>query len=189
MRVIKKYAARKMYDVETSRFVNLGKLRDMILAGNEIQVIDNQTGNEITSTVLAQIVLEQQKKQEQQTYISVPGLFRELIKRGKNSILDFLERPFSGWLELLFLSEDRMKESFRKLVKSGQVSKQQKDEVVKGLLIKVKESRSMLESFIKNTIVHMNFPTGTEFGKLKSEVDELKKQLSSISANTDTEKR
>lgn len=175
MRIIKKYAARKMYDVNESRFITLTGIADMIAAGEEVQVIDNSTGDDITHTVLAQIILLQQK--QGQNLSTTPGLFRALIRKGKVSVIDFFEKPVGGSLELFSLTEEKIRRIIRRLAKMGKVSKHQKDYLLKALLIRTKESRNMLEAFIKNTITRMNVPTRREFKRLRSELDELKKQL------------
>lgn len=112
MRVIKKYAARKMYDVEDSRFITLLKIADLIDAGEEIRVVDDKTGEDITPTVLTQIILEQQRGGRDLS--SVPGLFCELIKNGTSSVLGFLEKPVFGPEEKAAEDSKGMLESFIK---------------------------------------------------------------------------
>lgn len=55
---IKKYANRRFYDTTRSRHVTLTDLHDAIVAGDEIQVSDSKTGDDITHQVLMQILLE-----------------------------------------------------------------------------------------------------------------------------------
>ena len=56
--VIKRYANRKLYDPQESRYVTLEELEEMIRAGREITVTDATTGEDLTAVILAQIVLE-----------------------------------------------------------------------------------------------------------------------------------
>ena len=56
--VIKRYANRKLYDPQESRYVTLEELEEMIRAGREIAVTDATTGEDLTAMVLAQIILE-----------------------------------------------------------------------------------------------------------------------------------
>ncbi len=181
MRVIKKYATRRMYDVENSRFITLEKIADLIATGEEVRVIDDKTGNDITPTVLAQIILEQQRSR--QNLSSVPGLLCELIKKGTGSVLDFLERPVLGPIELFSLTEEKVKKIIKKLVKKGEVSRVENDNLIRGLLTKVKKSKKALETFVKETIAGMNIPSKVEFEKLKSEIKKLKGQIAAISDN------
>lgn len=60
-RVIRKYVNRRLYDTVESRYVNLDDLRRVINAGSEIRVVDQSSGNDITTTVLLQIIGEAEK--------------------------------------------------------------------------------------------------------------------------------
>ena len=60
---IKRYPNRKLYDKEEKRYITLSEISELIRAGREIQVIDHSTGEDITTVVLTQIILEQEKKQ------------------------------------------------------------------------------------------------------------------------------
>lgn len=59
-RIIKKYANRRLYDATASRHVTLEDLRKLILDGEQIKVIDDKTGDDVTRTTLLQIVAEQE---------------------------------------------------------------------------------------------------------------------------------
>ena len=59
-RLIKKYANRRLYDATASRHVTLDDLRKLIIDGAQIKVIDDKTGDDITRSVLLQIVAEQE---------------------------------------------------------------------------------------------------------------------------------
>lgn len=181
MRVIKKYATRRMYDVKNSRFITLEKIADLIATGEEVRVINDKTGDDITPTVLAQIILEQQRSR--QNLSSVPGLLRKLIKKGTGSVLDFLERPVLGPIELFSLTEEKVKKIIKKLVKKGEVSRVESDNLIRGLLTKVRKSKKALETFVKETIAGMNIPSRVEFERLKSEIKKLKGQIAAISDN------
>ena len=59
---IKRYANRKLYDTEASRYITLRDISDMVALGREIRVIDNATGQDISSLVLSQVLVDDQKK-------------------------------------------------------------------------------------------------------------------------------
>ena len=58
MRTIKKYANRRLYDTQTSAYINLEGLADLIRAGEEVQVVHVKTGEDLTREVLLQVILE-----------------------------------------------------------------------------------------------------------------------------------
>jgi polyhydroxyalkanoate synthesis repressor PhaR len=62
MPLIKRYPNRKLYDTEAKRYVTLDQITEMIRSGGDIQVIDYESGDDLTSLTLTQIILEQEKK-------------------------------------------------------------------------------------------------------------------------------
>jgi polyhydroxyalkanoate synthesis repressor PhaR len=60
-KLIRKYVNRRLYDTSQSRYVNLDDLRRLIIGGADIKVIEQATGEEITTTVLLQIIEETQR--------------------------------------------------------------------------------------------------------------------------------
>jgi polyhydroxyalkanoate synthesis repressor PhaR len=60
--LIKKYANRKLYDTQTSRYVTLEDLAGLVRDGHEIRVVDRDTGNDLTQVILSQIVLHEEKR-------------------------------------------------------------------------------------------------------------------------------
>ena len=62
-RIIKRYANRKLYDTEASRYVTLDQISEMIRAGDDVKIVDNKTKEDLTTVTLAQIIFEEEKKQ------------------------------------------------------------------------------------------------------------------------------
>ncbi len=64
VRIIKKYPNRRLYDTEDSCYIKLLEIKDMIERGIPIKVIDSNTEEEITRSILLQIILEQESNNE-----------------------------------------------------------------------------------------------------------------------------
>ncbi|MGH1426410.1 MAG: polyhydroxyalkanoate synthesis repressor PhaR [Arenicella sp.] len=62
IRIIKKYPNRRVYDTETSQYIKVDDLRNMVMDGIEFQVIDTQSKEDVTRSVLLQIILEQESE-------------------------------------------------------------------------------------------------------------------------------
>ena len=62
VRIIKRYQNRKLYDTHQSCYVTLEEIAQIIREGNEIQVIDNKTKNDITYMTQIQLLFDQEKK-------------------------------------------------------------------------------------------------------------------------------
>jgi polyhydroxyalkanoate synthesis repressor PhaR len=62
--VIKKYENRRLYDTTNSRYVNLEEVAQLLQQGNDVQVIDAASGEDITRLILTQIIVEDAKTPE-----------------------------------------------------------------------------------------------------------------------------
>ena len=60
MRVLKKYPNRRLYDTRTSSYITLTDVKQMVLEGETFEVRDAKTGEEITRSILLQIILEEE---------------------------------------------------------------------------------------------------------------------------------
>jgi len=78
-RIIKRYANRKLYDTEHSRYVTLDQISEMIRAGDDVKIIDNKTKEDLTTVTLAQIIFEEEKKQR--SFLPL-GAMRNIIQSG-----------------------------------------------------------------------------------------------------------
>jgi len=59
-RIIKKYANRRLYDTHESRYITLEELKNLIVSGQETQIVDAKTKKDISREVLLQLVAEQE---------------------------------------------------------------------------------------------------------------------------------
>src|ERR1700740_2487357 len=104
---IKKYAKRRLYKTGTSTYVTLEDLASMVKKGEDFLVYDAKTGEDITRSVLAQIIFEQENKQGQNL---LPIAFlRQLIR----FFGDSMQMLFPRYLEVSIESLTREQEKFR----------------------------------------------------------------------------
>ena len=59
-RIIKKYPNRRLYDTFESRYITLQEVKDLVLEEDPFQVVDQKTGEDITRSILLQIILDQE---------------------------------------------------------------------------------------------------------------------------------
>jgi polyhydroxyalkanoate synthesis repressor PhaR len=60
--LIKKYANRKLYDTRTSRYITLEGIAQLISEGVEVEVVDRESGRDLTPVILSQIVLSEERR-------------------------------------------------------------------------------------------------------------------------------
>jgi polyhydroxyalkanoate synthesis repressor PhaR len=63
MRTIKHYPNRKLYDTQESHYVTLAALAEILRQGEEIHVVDRETGRDLTAATLAQIIFAEERRQ------------------------------------------------------------------------------------------------------------------------------
>jgi polyhydroxyalkanoate synthesis repressor PhaR len=105
-RLIRKYSNRRLYDTSGSRHVTLDDLRQLIAAGERIKVIDDKSGEDLTRSVLLQIISEQEQ-------LGLPVLGSELLEM----IIRFNGGPMQGllsrYLEQAFTTMLRQQEAMQ----------------------------------------------------------------------------
>lgn len=89
IRLIKRYGSRKLYDTEESRYVLLDDVAAWIRQGQEIRVIDNKTGEDVTAQTLTQIISEEGRRG---TTTLPSTLLHDLIRTGQEAVSDGVGR-------------------------------------------------------------------------------------------------
>ena len=105
--IIKKYANRRLYYTQTSSYVTLEHLCEMVKEGVEFEVRDARTGEDITRTVLAQIIFDEENKGQHLLPIQ---FLRQLIRFYGDSLQTFVP----SYLELSMENFTKNQEDMRK---------------------------------------------------------------------------
>jgi polyhydroxyalkanoate synthesis repressor PhaR len=108
---IKKYANRRLYNTATSSYVTLEHLADMVKRGQEFNVYDAKSGDDITRSVLAQIIFEEEGKSGQQSMLPIQFL-RQLIRFYGDSMQALVPGYLEISMESFSRNQERMREQF-----------------------------------------------------------------------------
>ena len=100
-RILKKYPNRRLYDTQTSVYVTLEDVRQLILAQEAIKVLDSKTDKDITRTVLLQIISEQEVEGHEPILTNrvLEGLVRFYGQPGQGILGKYLEQSLATFLE------------------------------------------------------------------------------------------
>lgn len=104
---IKKYANRRLYNTATSSYVTLDHLSEMVRKGTEFAVYDAKSGEDITRSVLAQIIFEEENK-EGQNLLPVDFL-RQLIRFYGDSMQGMLPSYLQMSLQMFAQQQDQLR--------------------------------------------------------------------------------
>jgi len=98
---IKKYPNRRLYDTSRSQYVNLDYVKTLILENEDFEVVDSKSGDDVTKSMLLQIISESETNEQQSLLTN--SLLKQLIRfyGGDMHVLlrDYLEQSLSYFLE------------------------------------------------------------------------------------------
>ena len=84
-RLVKRYGNRKLYDTSESRYVTLDEIARWVKAGEEVKILENDTGEDLTAVTFAQIILEEERRKSGLLSLRV---LREIIQHGEAALQD-----------------------------------------------------------------------------------------------------
>ncbi len=106
--IIKKYANRRLYDTESSSYITLEKLAQMVRQKREFKVVDARSGEDLTRSVLAQIIMEEEARG---TTMLPVNFLRQLIALYGDSVQGMVPHYLEASLEQLQRNQSQLKEA------------------------------------------------------------------------------
>ncbi|MFN7009215.1 MAG: polyhydroxyalkanoate synthesis repressor PhaR [Allorhizobium sp.] len=182
--VIKKYANRRLYNTGTSTYVTLEDLAKMVKKGEEFTVQDAKSGEDITHSVLTQIIFEQESKTGN-TLLPISFL-RQLIgyygDQMQMVVPSFLEHSMKAFTEQQSQMREQMTKAFGEtpLTKNLQMPIQLMEEQVKRNTDMFHQAMQMFSPFLGGQP-----PKETKKAEAK-DIDELKEQLRTLQNKLDS---
>jgi polyhydroxyalkanoate synthesis repressor PhaR len=107
--IIKKYANRRLYNTQSSSYITLDHLAKMTREGTEYKVLDAKTGNDITHTILTQIIMEEETHGEQMLPVN---FLRELIGMYGNSMQSLVPHYLEASMENFRANQGKLHKAF-----------------------------------------------------------------------------
>ena len=106
---IKKYANRRLYDTESSAYITLDRLAQMVREGREFEVVDAKTGEDITRQVLTQIIVEEEAHGSTMLPIN---FLKQLIGLYGNSMQTFVPSYLEAAMDAFQRNQSTVKDAF-----------------------------------------------------------------------------
>jgi polyhydroxyalkanoate synthesis repressor PhaR len=110
--LIKRYANRKLYNTETSRYITLRGVGELLDRGEEVRVVDNETGEDITQVALSQILVDNKRSRE----VPSDTLLTQILSRGGDAVYSAIRKSVDEASDGL----GEFQERFRQLVQRGE---------------------------------------------------------------------
>jgi polyhydroxyalkanoate synthesis repressor PhaR len=182
---IKKYANRRLYNTGTSTYVTLEDLAGLVKTGEDFVVYDAKTGEDITRSVLAQIIFEQENK-EGQNLLPIAFL-RQLIRFYGDSMQMLVPR----YLEVSIESLTREQEKFRNQMAQafGVGAFPSLEDQVRRNMDMFERTFAMFAPFARRDAAQANGEVEADAGKPVAkpagDIDDLKRQLEDMQRKVD----
>jgi polyhydroxyalkanoate synthesis repressor PhaR len=175
--IIKKYANRRLYNTQTSSYVTLDHLCEMVKQGVEFEVRDARSNEDITRPVLTQIIFEEEAKGQSLLPI---GFLRQLIRFYGDSMQAFVP----GYLELSMESFVKNQEAMRdRIAEALGGGSQELENLTRQNLAMFERAMQMFTPFApRPSEPHGSTSHNAEdISELKSEVEAMRRQLAELS--------
>lgn len=143
MPLIKRYPNRKLYDTEAKQYITLDGIATLIRQGQDVSVVDHTTGEDLTAVTLAQVIVEQEKRQGGMLPHS---LLAGLIQAGGEA-MHTVRRTLASSLDLARQVDEEIERRLQALISRGELA--------------VEEGRCLAEKLLRHPLPCLD-DTGTE---------------------------
>ena len=184
MPVVKRYPNRKLYDTQAKRYVTLDGIAELIRAGEDVQVIDHASGEDLTALTLTQIIFEQEKKQS--GLLPLPTL-TGLIRSSGDRLTSFQKTVFSStfWQQI----DDEIHSRIQALIKLDEISEEEGGDLLEKLLLprvrslarsSDRESTELDSMEMEAYLIKRQVPTQDDLQQLHDQLEALSEKLENI---------
>jgi polyhydroxyalkanoate synthesis repressor PhaR len=177
--IIKRYPNRKLYDTERKKYITLEGIAGLIRQGEEVQVLDHTTGEDLTTLTLSQIIFEQEKRRGG---FLPKTVLTGLIQAGGDTLSD-LRRALAHPLDLLHQVDEEIKQRIQDLIEADELQEDEGERLLDKLLAqtqRVSEVEQIGERYLTKLLAKRGVPTRDELQKLNRQIDALAADLEAI---------
>jgi polyhydroxyalkanoate synthesis repressor PhaR len=114
--IIKKYPNRRLYNTETSIYITLNQVADLIKSGHRVKVIDAKSEEDVTAFILTQIIMEQARNRN---WVLPTSLLHTFIQYGDTVLNDFFEKYIEKTIRNYLVYRKSMDEQFERYLDLG----------------------------------------------------------------------
>ena len=182
MRVIKRYSNRKLYDTEARQYITLDSIADLIRQGEEVQIIDNRNGDNLTALTLSQILCELEKKR---AGFLPHAILATLVQAGGNTLAS-LRHSLASQLGLWQNFDEEIERRIQSLILQGELSEEEASRFLLKLLERDTSSPKMFwidASAFERLLNGHGLLTREDLYELAEHVDALEAELEALRPN------
>jgi polyhydroxyalkanoate synthesis repressor PhaR len=178
---IKKYANRRLYNTGTSTYVTLEDLAVMVKEGEDFVVFDAKTGEDITRSVLTQIIFEQENKGANLLPIN---FLRQVIRFYGDSMQLIVPRYLEASIDMFTRDQGKFRESMSKAFGGNSGGFNPVEDMVRRNMEMFERAFTMFLPSAQKTAASFD-KTGELSGEGSQEIDNLKRQMEELQKKLD----
>jgi polyhydroxyalkanoate synthesis repressor PhaR len=179
MIVIKRYPNRKLYNTDSKKYVTLDQLAELIRTGEEVQILDHTTGEDLSAVTLTQVIYEQEKKQAGFLPRSV---LTGLVQSGGQTLTS-LRRTLASPLDLIHHVDLEIEHRLNSLVEAGKLTSSEGSRILSLLLAVGRgsdESKALSDVEIERILTERGVPSQDDIRGLNTRLEELVSKLNEL---------
>jgi polyhydroxyalkanoate synthesis repressor PhaR len=158
MRLIKRYRNRRLYDTQTSRTITQNDLVRLIGDGVSLKVVDSDTGEDVTMSVLGRLIARQAETLANDD--ESQRLFRRIIQIGGTKSMSILKNTVLASIGAFQVTKEKAEKVIDELIKRGEVSESERKSAVMELLERAEKStagwREKVSKEVKKAVDEVN---------------------------------
>lgn len=114
MITIKKYPNRRLYDTSKSQYVNLDAIKELVMNHKEFEVVDSKTGENLTKSILLQIITEQESNDQQS--VLTQTVLKQLIRFYDSNMQTFMRQYLEQSVAMFLERQDAIQSAMSGLI-------------------------------------------------------------------------
>ena len=181
MHKIKRYANRKLYDTKSKKYVSLDIIANMLKDGEEISVLDNETGKDITAATVSQILARTKKGQ---TDNGASNVMIQLLRKGPGTLVDYGKKYISLWDRALTMADEEIDRLVERLVKEKEITPSEGSRLKKDMLDRAdglkKWIAEKIDQRVNEALDLMNLASREKVAQLTGKIDTLTRKVKSL---------
>ncbi|MGM0454026.1 MAG: polyhydroxyalkanoate synthesis regulator DNA-binding domain-containing protein [Thermodesulfobacteriota bacterium] len=178
MRLVKKYANRKLYDTQEKRYITMDELSGLIKAGEEIKIVDNKTGSDLTAQVVSQLLAREKTDKDRAVPTSV---LMQMLRKGRGTLFGYGRKYISLWQGALLMSRDEIEKLINSLVREKEISESEARNLKKEMVGFTSSLRKwMMENIdqrVNEVLSMMNLASKEQVSALTRQVEALSEKV------------
>jgi polyhydroxyalkanoate synthesis regulator protein len=172
-----------MYDATDKRYISRDQLAELIKKGEEVAIIDNRTGEDLTVSVVSQLIGMDSKDKENEGAISSRFLM-QLLRKGGGTLTDYAKKYVSVWQGALTMAEDEIDKLVGMLVKNKELSLSEGNRLKEEIIGYTNSLKGWISESINKRVGDvfdaMNLATNDQIKALSGKVDALDKKVKQL---------